>query len=235
MRASLLALLLTAVIAVASPLPDYPFVYVQGQAVREVPPDKATISFNLKVFEPQAERAFQQQAASAEVVLAQVQKLGLPMDVVVAHPINKTAVHRQDDDGNDLEIIGYTLERAIQVNLDDLAPFSPLIEFLHTQPFITGISTEFSSRAEAMIMQELTTDACRMAQQNAERLSEGFKRKLGGVRAISENSFTGLGNQFGLPGELGYGAGGAMKRDFRVVPATITFHKFVYAIFALAE
>jgi hypothetical protein len=67
-------------------------------------------------------------------------------------------------------------------------------------------------------------------------LSKGFEKKLGAVRAISESGFSGMGSAFGFQGDQGYSYGAAnmaSKRDFRVIPSTISFRKGVYAIFAI--
>jgi uncharacterized protein YggE len=235
MRTFLLALLFAPLAASASPLPDFPFVYVYGTAHREVAPDKVTITFQVKSYDVQAERAYRKQSEIADTVIGFATKLGVANDDLIAQAIEKSAVRREDEKGHELEIIGYDATRSVRIQLKELARFPELIEFLYSQPNVEQISATFGSKDETAILQSLTEDACRTAKANAERLSKGFEKKLGGIRAISETGFSGIGGPFGLPGEAGFvGAAGIdSKRDFRIIPTFISFHKAVYAIFAV--
>lgn len=236
MRLLLYAVLLIPFIAHASSLPDYPFVYVYGVADKEVAPDRAILEFDLKIYDQQADRAYQQQAGKADAILAHADKLGIASKDIVAQAIEKTAVRREDDQGKEYEIVGYELRRHVKIIVNDLTLFPALIEFLHTQANVESVSASFSRHDEESLFQELITDACRVAQQNAERLAKGFARELGSVRAVSETGFSGVGSAFGFPGDIGYGSASAMtKRDFRVIPATISYRRGVFAIFALKE
>jgi len=236
MHRLLLALILVPLLAAASPLPDFPFVYIYGIASRDVAPDKATITFRVKSYDTQADRAYRKQSEIADALLAFTAKLGLPNEDIVAQPIEKDAVRREDEKGKELEIIGYDCVRSVRIQLKDLGRFPPLIEFLYSQSNVEGISVAFESKDEAIILRDLTSDACDAARDNAARLAKGFQRKLGNIRAISESGFSGIGGAFGFRGEseAGYMASSALsKRDFRIIPSTISFHKGVYAIFAI--
>jgi len=230
-------MLLAPLLATASPLPDFPFVYVYGIANRGVAPDKATITFRVKSYDAQAERAHKMQSEIADAIITFATKLSVPTDDIIAQAIEKTAVRREDDKGKELEIIGYEAVRSVRIQLRELARFPELIEFLYRQPNVEAISVAFGSKDESAILQGLTDEACRSARANAERLSKGFERKLGSVRAISESGFSGMGDAFGLHGGSSYSlnasAGLSPRRDFRVIPATIPFSKGVYAIFAI--
>lgn len=236
MRLLLFALLCVPAIAGASSLPDYPFVYVYGIADKEVAPDRAVLEFDLKVYDQQADRAYQRQTESVNAILAHADKLGLVAKDIVAQAIEKMAVRREDDQGKEYEIIGYELRRHVRIVVNDLQLFPALIEFLHVQANVESVSASFSRHDEESVLQELITDACRVAQENAARLAKGFSRELGSVRAVSETGFSGVGSAFGFPGDVGYGSASAMsKRDFRVIPATISYRRGVFAIFALKE
>jgi uncharacterized protein len=236
MRSLIAASILTPLALAASPLPDYPFVYVYGVATHEVAPDKATLSFRVKSYDSEAERAYKQQSEVADAVVSFAEKLGVADSDIVAQAIEKSVVRREDDKGKEFEIVGYEAVRAVTIQFRELARFPELIEFLYRQPNVEGVSVVFGSKDESAILQKLTDKASRAARDNAEQLSKSFDRKLGAVRAISENGFAGLGSAFGFPGESYYGAGAgsaASKRDFRVIPATVSFRKVVYAIFAI--
>lgn len=234
MRSLIVASILAPLALTASPLPEYPFVYVYGVATHEVAPDRATITFRVKTYDVDADRTYKQQSEVAGAVLSFATKEGVADTDMVAQAIEKSVVRREDDNGKEFEIVGYEAVRAVTIQLKELAAFPALIDFLHRQTNIEGISVVFGSKDESVILQKLTDKACRTARENAEQLSNGFGKRLGTVRAISENGFAGLGSAFGFPGESYYGASlAASKRDFRVIPATISFRKGVYAIFAI--
>lgn len=236
MRSILLVLIFVPLIAAASPLPDYPFVYASGVAHREVAPDKATISFRVKSYDVQAEQAYKKQSEIADAVIAFSEKLGVPSIDIVADAIEKTVVRKEDDKGKELDIIGYDAVRKVRIELKDLNRFPQLIDFLYSQSNIEQISVVFGSKDEEAILQSLTSDACKSARESAGRMAAGFQKKLGAVRAVSENGFSGIGSRFGLPGEeVGYYAAAAIgeKRDFRVIPSTISFGKAINVIFSI--
>lgn len=236
MRLLLVALLFLPAIAHASSLPDYPFVYVYGVADKEVAPDRAILEFDLKLYDQQADLAYRQQAEKANAILAHADKLGIAAKDIVAQAIEKVAVRREDDHGKEYEIIGYELRRHVKIIINDLTLFPALIEFLHTMENVESVSASFSRHDEDSLLQELVADACRVAQQNAGCLAKGFARELGSVRAVSETGFSGVGSAFGFPGDVGYGSASVMtKRDFRVIPATISYRRGVFAIFELKE
>lgn len=232
-----IALAVFSTVGNASPLPDYPFVYVLGEAKREVAPDKANITFQIKSHHAQAEEAYKKQADVADVVISFAGKLGVAADNIVGGAIEKSAVRKEDERGRDLEIIGYDASRSVTIELKELSKFPELIEFLYTQQNVENIHVNFGSKDMESILQGLTAEAARSAKANAQRLSAGFEQKLGKVRAISESGFSGLSSPFGFRGDsnlyTGASAGGRGKRDFRAIPATISFRKSVYAIFAL--
>jgi hypothetical protein len=229
-------LCLSSWLAVASPLPEFPFVYVRGEAARSLAPDKALITFDITSYHTNAADAYRQQAESADQALAFTQQLGVPADAITAQAIEKRSVRREDEKDNELEIIGYETERTVKIEVSDLALFPKLIEFLYTQPRIEEISVVFGRKDETAILKGLTEDACANAKENAERLTTGFQKRVKRVRAISESGFSGLGQPFGLYED---GSGFAAYRmtserqDFRVIPSTISFRKTVYAIFEI--
>lgn len=229
------------ILAAASPLPDYPFVYANGNATREVAPDKASITFTIKTYDTQADKAFAQQSEVAATVLQFVAKIGLSNEAVVAKAIEKRTVRKQDDRGNELEILGYDTTRSVTAEVSDLGLFPKLIEFLYNQPNVENISAAFARKDETTIRQALVTDACRDAREKAERMANGFGKKLGGIRAITESGVSGIRNF--LSGGENYTVMGAadlsingqnrIVRDFRVIPATITFNTSIYAVFTI--
>jgi uncharacterized protein len=237
---ALLSFFLFSALAIASPLPDYPFVYANGTATRGVAPDKASITFSIKTYDPQADKAFTQQSEVAAKVLDFASKLGLSNDAIVAKAIEKRAVRKQDDHGNDLEILGYETTRSVTADVSELGLFPKLIEFLYSQPNVESITATFGRKDEATIRQALVEDACHDARERAERMAKGFGKKLGAIRAISEfgvanvrNFLTGGESYSAMYADLQSPGQNRIVRDFRVIPATVTFNAGIYALFTI--
>lgn len=236
MRSLFVCLLLGSLAAFAEQFPSYPFVNVTGFATKEVVPEEATVTFRIKTYDSQADRSYAMQADVASTVVTFAANLALPVEAIVAQAVEKRAVRKEDEKGNDLEIIGYEATRVVRIKMRSLDRFKELIEFLYRQSNIEDISVEFATKDEEAVMQALTDEACRKAQVSAERLAKGFGRKLGAVRAISETNFSELSGPF-ANGRGGYAVASAFghqeKKDFSVIPATIPFRKIVYAIYTL--
>jgi uncharacterized protein len=235
MRHSSLSLLLIPFAVVASPLPDFPFVSVQGTARREIAPDKVTITFHIVSFDSSAEEAYRRQGDVADKVITFCEKLGIPTGAIVAQAIDKSATRREDEKGKEFEILGYKTDRNVKIELSDLLEYQKLAEFLYAQSNVEDIVAEFGRKDEVALRQSLTDDACKMAMEDAERLSKGFHKKIKVVRAISGRGFADLGSPFGLSEDVGsYKAGSHQKnRDFEAIPSTITLQQRVYAIFEI--
>lgn len=236
MRTLIFLALLFSASAIASPLPEYPFVFVAGSASRSLPPDNASITFAIKAHAPLADQAYAKLSEVSGAVISFVEKSGVPTDDIVAQAIEKSVVRKTDDQGRELEIIGYDTVRGVKIEVKDLAKFPSVIEFLYRQENIERVSVSFGRSDAIQIQQNLTEEACNAAKVKAERLCSGFKQKLGSVRAISESGFSGLGSAFGFQGDQGYSYGAAARattRDFRMIPATVSFYKTVHAIFSL--
>lgn len=239
MRAFLISLFVAQTFLLgASPVPDYPFIYVHGRAEKTVAPNKAQISFQITSFSINASDAYREQSESADKVLTFAQQLGIPENAITARPIQKRAVRKDDEKGKQLEIIGYEAERAVTIEVTNLNLFTKLIDYLYEQLRTERISASFGRTDESAILKGLTESACTNARQSAERLSAGFGKKLKGVRAISEDEFSEISEPFfsggRRPARITKIPGGSPEiLDFPVVPSTISFEKMVYAIFEI--
>ncbi len=193
--------------------------------------------YRIKSYDVNAATAFQKQSEAASVILAYAQKAGFPPADISAEAIEKSIVRRKDDNGAEREIIGYETDRSVTVQVTELKRFPEFVEYLYTLPYVGGVDSSFWSKDAETVLQDLTSEACKSASDKAERLCKGFQKKLGAPYAISENGFDELGRPFGLGDSRSarYGANASLMageaRDFRVIPATISFSSDVYVIF----
>src|SRR5262245_54957310 len=123
MRTSILityVCLLTRLVAQSS-LPDFPFVYVVGEATHAVAPDRAKITFNIKTYHTNAAEALKQQGESADKTLSFTKQLGITSNAITAEAVRKHVVRRTDEKGKELEIIGYETVRSVTIEVAELS------------------------------------------------------------------------------------------------------------------
>jgi uncharacterized protein YggE len=235
------AVLLVGVIATngnASNLPEFPFVYAQGEANVEVAPDIATVSFHVEDYAEDATKAESVVWNRSKEILDFFNEFGISKKEIVAYQIDKNTV-RESKEYNDLEIIGYEISRQIEITLLDLSIYEAILKKLVELPNITGIETEFERSDRDRIDKELISKACKDAEQKATLMAEGFGAKLGSVFAISRTEFENVAAQFGVAFSYGgiqeYSLRGVNEEEVLFVPSAVEFSIGVNVIFRLKE
>ena len=231
----LLPLLLLLVLPIsASPLPDYPFVYVNETATKEVSPDVATIRFEVATRDKIAEVAFEQQAKTSKAIIAFATGLKIDGKDIISQPIQKSSDYQRYREVREGKEPQYDISRDVTITMKDLAAYSPLLEFLYKQEHVVEIRASFSRADEKKISADLLKEACAQALKKAGTLAEGFSRKVKGVKAISEQGFEDFVGNFGLSADSGRAyarsALDGTEQDFRTIPETVTFSRTIYAI-----
>ncbi len=112
-----IALMLSSLCCLASPLPDFPFVAVTGQSSKQVAPDSVTVTFRITTFHQTAEVANAQLSQASTKVLAVLKANGVSDEQVTAYELEKSEKRKRDDNYNELEILGYDLNRRFEVRL----------------------------------------------------------------------------------------------------------------------
>lgn len=228
---------LTAAKVAASPLPDFPFIAVTGEARLDIAPDKARIQFVIR-------HTAQTAAASTEAVYRQsaelmqfLAKQGVTTDDIEAAQINKEALHK---DYNDRTITGYEASQPVTVTLKQLTNYVAVMDYLFKQPQIFSIHGSFDSSQRLQHERKLSELAGADAKQRAELLAGAQGVKISSVFAISE-----AGGWAQLPADFGFGPGAvsygpmrmsAEKADVSanlVLPRHITLNKSVNVIYKI--
>lgn len=231
-----IALLFSGMVA-ASPLPDFPFVNVTGQATLEVAPDKAQIRFQLRQTGTTAEQATRGVYQQGEKLLTFLKSKGITEQALDAAQINKEALFK---DYQDRTIIGYEASQPITLTLDNLEQYVTIMDYLFTQPQIFSIHSSFDHSQREQFEMTLSEKAGADAKQRATMLAAAQGAKLSTVFAITESG--GFGN---LAGDFGFGGGqvsfGRMEKmaadsamaGALLAPKQITLQKSINVIYKL--
>jgi uncharacterized protein len=222
----------------ASEIPDFPFVFAQGQTEVEVAPDVATIFMQVEAYNEDPGKALSAvENRSAELVSA-FTKHKVDKKDMIAYDINKRTV-RETKNYTQLGILGYEVSRRITVTVRYLDQYEPLMTNLLSLKNVTNLHAEFDRTDRRTIEAGLITQASQKAREQATLLAKGFGAEIASVHAISA-SRVGFGN---IAGEFGMGAGytpvASMARGERAetttifVPSTIKMQASVNAIFRL--
>lgn len=233
---SSIALLFSGMLA-ASPLPDFPFINVTGQATLDVAPDKAQIRFQLRQTGTTAEQATRGVYQQGEKLLDFLKSKGLTEQALDAAQINKEALFK---DYQDRSIIGYEASQPITLTLDNLEHYVAIMDYLFTQPQIFSIHSSFDHSQREQLEITLSEKAGANAKQRATMLAAAQGVKLSSVFAITESG--GFGN---LAGDFGFGGGqvsfGRMEKmaadsgmaGALLAPKQITLQKSINVIYQL--
>lgn len=231
-----LALLFSSV-AVASPLPDFPFINVTGHATLEVAPDKAQIRFQLRQTGTTAEQATRGVYQQGERLLTFIKSKGLTEKALDAAQISKEALFK---DYQDRTIIGYEASQPITLTLDNLEHYVAIMDYLFTQPQIFSIHSGFDHSQREQFEMTLSEKAGADAKQRATMLAAAQGVKLSTVFAITESgSFGSLAGDFGFSGsQVSYGRMEKMVADSGssgalLAPKQITLQKSINVIYKL--
>lgn len=231
-----IALLFSGMLA-ASPLPDFPFVNVTGQATLEVAPDKAQIRFQLRQTGTTAEQATRGVYQQGEKLLAFLKSKGITEQALDAAQINKEALFK---DYQDRTITGYEASQPITLTLDNLDQYVTIMDYLFTQPQIFSIHSRFDHSQREQFEMTLSEKAGADAKQRATMLAAAQGVKLSTVFAITESAgFGSLAGDFGFGGgQVSFGRMEKMAADSGMAgallaPKQITLQKSINVIYKL--
>ena len=227
------AVLLFAASSARAQLPDFSFIYAQGEAKLEVAPDTATLSFTIESFEAEAGAASKIVADRTTEVLKVCEQQGIPAADVAAYELGKRAVRKQSDNSESLEILGYEISRTFRITIRQIDKYPQLVSVIATMPNVTDPESSFDIAAREKVEADLVGQACAKAREQAELMAKGAGASLGPIHAVSSTSFGNLEGRFGFAyGGMG-GASSAGLEPSLFVPSTITITKTVYAIYRL--
>ena len=227
--------------ASASEMPDFPFVFADGEAKTEVPPDMVIVSFSIQEFNKDSAAALAVVKERSRELINFFAEQKIEARDIVAYEIDKSTVRKRDKGYHPLDILGYDVSRRVVVSLRDLTLYEKLYNKLLSLNNVGRISTSFDRSDREKIEEELVAKACQNARDRAELMAKGLGVQLGNVFAISQLDFRRLPAVFAISGQgsalrlSSEGVEGKSTDEFVFMPSTITFKNTVKVIFRLKE
>lgn len=226
--------------SLASSLPDFPFVTVQGTASKELPPDRADVSFTIETFDEKAETADRILADTTVAVLKVLSTLNIPDSAITAYEISKYTKRERGDNYQDLAILGYEMSRNFTVELDNIDNYAPLFEALMKMQNVADVGSNFSVSNADEITLSLISAAAANAKAKAQTMAAGLDVTLGKVFAFNDSgSFDNFFASFGVEQRYRVEAfemsvSGSRQRSTTVfIPQTIELSKTVNVIYRI--
>lgn len=242
MKRILVIALLVAGSAVAhgSSIPDFPFVFAMGQAEKDIPPDTAKMTFQIKAFHETSSNAVAKVTARSTEIINFLSKQGFGKGSLVTYELAKNEV-REKKEYQNLKVLGYEATRRFELTFEDLTKYDLVARTLFKTDDVSEISTTFGRKDQKDIEASLLAEACADAKRSAAAMATGFDKTIGAVHCISKQGFANLGVIFGL------GADTFSRRErlacmagpdedaFLFIPATIKFQNQVDVLFKLEK
>lgn len=234
-------LMLFSLSASAAPIPDYPFIFTEGTAERDIAPDSVRLSFTVAAREANAKAAADAVESTFASVLTILATAGIREGDIDASLVNKSARNHWDAASEHSVADGYEVVRRVKVTARELGRYPQMLKGLLQLPNTENFHAEFDRSDRPAIEAELLASAAQDARIRAERMTAPFGRKLGAVRAISEPPFAGLSEEFGFGYRAptgGMTAATVFRRsagsDERLLaPTTITIVRSVNVVYEL--
>lgn len=219
----------------ASPLPDFPFVTVEGNAVKEVRPDIAVVRFEITTFSNSSEAANKALYKVTEEVLKIANELQIPTEALTSYEIEKQIKRKTDEDYNALEILGYEFSRSVKIELDTLNTYSELIHKLTVIDNVHNVSTDFDTSQREKLEIELISKAAKNARHKATIMAKGLGVQIDSVFAFNEfGSFNSFFSTFQLSNNLSrISVTGSRMREQIFIPKYIEIEKSINVIYKL--
>ena len=201
MRPSITCFLLLAALSTsahAAAIPDYPFVYVRGEAEARIPPNVADASFTVLAEGSDATRAEQTVESRVKEILKILHSAGVKDDRIDASGLMKEAVTTDDSGDKPIVIRGYRVSRQLSARIVDLKNWPDVASRLLALQNITDLQVTFGRSDAKGIEASLLDKAAKDAQQRAQRLAMSFGQHAGPVMALSQSQFSDIGPTFGM-------------------------------------
>jgi len=190
--ASLLALGLLAGPALAqapaAPAPESRSITVTGTGLVSGAPDKARLRLTVQKSNPSMERARAEALAVVQRFLALARKLGIPEAQLRTTGAMVNPDYRWDQAGSRQVLVGYVVQRELEVEVRDLDQLGALIEGA-VDAGVNNVSPPvLDSSRRAELNRQALAAAARDAEANARVLADTLGVKLGKLRELSANA-----------------------------------------------
>jgi uncharacterized protein YggE len=180
--------------AAASPLPEYAFAHVAGNAFRVEMPDIASLDFQIVAdgTDPAAARATID-ARMAEV-RELMQKLSIDVEDLQVREVRQGVRKQRAADGAPV----YELSCDVKINLRNVANWPALAGGLLGKPNLDSFAADFDLSTMDKVTDEMVAEAVADARHHAEIMAAASGRRLGPAMAVTNDAIKKLGTNLGL-------------------------------------
>lgn len=230
--------------ALAADIPDYPFVFVVGNADIETPPNIATCSLTLRARDEDPGKAAWIVDDRLKFVLTTLRENHVAPNDIESFSIQKQVLTNEDNENSQAVIKGYNVWRNIKFVVRRLESVAPVEVSLVRSPNIVNINCQFDRTDRAAVEADLQTKALHSARDEADKLVGPLGRHVTAAVAVSKVPFESIGGSFG------FGNGGAamakidrmfkksvgpedLQGDDLLVPSTIHMSVSVNVLFKM--
>lgn len=222
-------------------LPDFPFIYAQGFAQKEIPPNIAELNFLLKTFDENPDKAFKSLQQQSLELIKLFKEIGIADDNIESFEIKKTTI-RENKNYQELKVLGYDVSQRFNLKLHDLDQYSELMNKLISYRNISDFNSKFDVAERKEIEESLLIDACAESKNRAKNMANSVGGRLDSVFAVSENGFNAIENAYGLSGSSDRMDRMFAKSSFNsnapnltFIPSSIKIEKSVNVIYKLTN
>jgi uncharacterized protein YggE len=131
--------------------------------------------------------------------LAVLKANGVSDEQVTAYELEKSEKRKRDDNYNELEILGYDLNRRFEVRLSSLKQYPALLAQLYAAEYVHNLNSVFDTSERDAVETALISAAAAQARKKAEQMAEGLGVKIHSVFAFNDSgSFSSFFATFGV-------------------------------------
>lgn len=194
----LLAILLVIMppLAIGSPIPDFPFLFVGGHAAEDVPTARARITFSIENENEKSEMGEAEIQKASTAMMALLKENGIPEKDIDASDVSKSRVSVDPFDEKKKQIY-FKFSQAFDVTITDLTLYPKLAEIFIGSDRVSGFNSYFYAGNLNEVTKRLRVAAVKDARENAKILAEASGTTLGTIHSISELDYSELGELIG--------------------------------------
>lgn len=165
---------------------------VNGNGVVSVAPDQAKISLGILTIAPNAQKAQQENAATANKIINSLVKAGIPHDQIETQDYSVWPEYRypQPKENKPPEIAAYRVNNTILITINDLTRVGNTIDTAVTAGANQIQSIQFLKKDITAAQQEALQKACQEARLKAETIARALGVEVSGIVAVQEDGST---------------------------------------------
>jgi uncharacterized protein YggE len=180
-------------------LPNQPFLYVEGEASTQKPPDIIRMSFGVSGHNPDEGKANQEVQAKAKKIFALLKEAKIEDRDVAAQDVRSEREYAEDDADQTNKrgkLIGYVVTRSFELTVRDATKYGKLGDQIMAlgDVYLSHISGEVSGSDK--IGEELWPKAIADAREKAEKTLKPMGMKIDTVFAVSSIFFGEISGEF---------------------------------------